>query len=146
MSDINYVILIGRLTGDPTYKVIGNGNTLSTFTLANNRKYKKQSGELSTETNYINCTAWGKLSDFIRNYLKKGMQIAVEGRLKQNRWQTEDGKNVSSIDIVVNNIQILTPKSTNVSANQSSEESESPQIEDNHLNSALDSTDDDIPF
>ncbi len=145
MSDINYVILIGRLTGDPNYKLIQTGMSLSTFTIANHRKYKKKSGELTTETNYINCIAWGKLSDFVKNYIKKGMQIVVEGRLKQNRWQTEDGKNVSSIDVVVNNIQILTPKTMNNNLNQN-EEIISQEIQEDYENSTLDSTDEDIPF
>lgn len=141
MNDINYVILIGRLTADPNYKITPNGTALCTFTIANNRKYKKQSGELVTETNFLNCTTWGKLSDFSRNYLKKGMQVVIEGRIRQNSWQSEEGKTQSSINVIVNNIQILTPKSTStVETNQTQKEeipSEIPEI---------DTTEDDIPF
>ncbi|MFN3603379.1 MAG: single-stranded DNA-binding protein [Leptonema sp. (in: bacteria)] len=138
MNDINYVILTGRLTSDPTYKVIQNGNSLSTFSIANNRRYKKQSGEVTTETSFINCTAWGRLSDFSKSYLRKGMLIVVEGRLKQNSWQTEEGKNQSSLNVIVNNIQILTQKANVTSENPSQKMEEAlPDIE---------TTEDDIPF
>lgn len=140
MNDINYVILIGRLTADPNYKITQNGTALCTFTIANNRKYKKQSGELVTETNFLNCTAWGKLSDFSRNYLKKGMQVVVEGRIRQNSWQSEEGKTQSSFNVIVNNIQILTPKTTTVEINQNQKEEIPAEIPE------IDTTEDDIPF
>jgi len=146
MSDLNYVILIGRLTADPVYKVAQTGNSFCTFSIANNRRFKKQSGELVEETNFINCITWGKLSDFTRNYLKKGMQIAVEGRLRQNSWQNEEGKTQSTINVVVNNIQILTPKSPSEQGNQANidQSSNIPQVEIE--NPILDDTEDDIPF
>ncbi|GIX43331.1 MAG: single-stranded DNA-binding protein [Leptospiraceae bacterium] len=143
MSDLNYVILIGRLTADPVYKVAQTGNGFCTFSIANNRRYKKQNGELAEETNFINCITWGKLSEFTRNYLKKGMLIAIEGRLRQNSWQNEEGKTQSSINVVVNNIQILTPKQTSQESEQTINNiEETPELE----NPILDDTEDDIPF
>jgi len=146
MSDLNYVILIGRLTADPVYKVAQTGNSFCTFSLANNRKYKKQSGELAEETSFINCITWGKLSDFARNYLKKGMQIAVEGRIRQNTWQNEEGKTQSNFNIVVNNIQILTPRSSGTSGSSQQAEASKIQEEPVDYNPILDDTEDDIPF
>jgi len=146
MSDLNYVILIGRLTADPVYKVAQTGSSFCTFSLANNRKYKKQSGELEEETSFINCITWGKLSDFARNYLKKGMQIAVEGRIRQNTWQNEEGKTQSNFNIVVNNIQILTPRSSSTSGSSQQAEASKIQEEPIDYNPILDDTEDDIPF
>lgn len=145
MSDFNYVLLIGRLTGDPQYKVSQSGNSFSTFSIANNRKYKKQSGELVEETSFINCIAWGKLSEFSRNYLKKGMLIALEGRLRQNTWQNEEGKNQSSLNVVVNNLQILTPKSTG-STQDNSNVTQGTPVNQEQINPFLEDTEDDIPF
>ncbi len=145
MSDLNYVLLIGRLTADPQYKVSQSGNSFSTFSIANNRKYKKQNGELAEETNFINCVAWGKLSEFVRNYLKKGMLIALEGRLRQNTWQNEEGKNQSSLNVVINNIQILTPKTSGTTADNSNIPQETSEVQE-PINPFLEDTEDDIPF
>lgn len=145
MSDFNYVFLIGRLTADPQYKVAQNGNSYSTFSIANNRKYKKQNGELAEETNFINCITWGRLSEFSRNYLKKGMLVALEGRLRQNTWQNEEGKNQSTLNVVINNIQILTPKSASAPVDTSVPSQEEP-ISQEPINPFLEDTEDDIPF
>ncbi|MCS7205003.1 MAG: single-stranded DNA-binding protein [Leptospiraceae bacterium] len=142
MSDMNYVFLIGRLTADPVFRVAqSSGGSFCTFHIANNRRFKKQNGELAEETSFVPCIAWGKLSEFSRNYLKKGMLVAIEGRLRQNSWQNEEGKTVSTINVVVNNIQILTPKSQS----ETSQQREEP-VSSEDINPVLDGTEDDIPF
>ncbi len=104
-NDLNTVFLIGRLTRDPEYKLVGS-TPLVNFSLANNRIYM-QNGEKKEEVSYFDCTAWGKLADVIRQYVNKGKQVAIEGRLKQESWDTPDGKKASKVRIVVNNIQLL---------------------------------------
>lgn len=103
-NDLNKVILIGRLTRDPEYKTI-NGTSLVNFSIANNRTYVT-GGEKREETHYFDCEAWGKLADIIRQYTGKGKQILVEGRLKQDTWET-DGKKMSKIRLVTENMQLL---------------------------------------
>lgn len=107
MNDINRVYLIGRLTADPELKTIPGGSQVCSFSLANNRSFTKQNGEAVEEVSYFNCTVWGKLGEILNRYAGKGKQVAIEGRLRQRRWQSPDGKNQSAVDIVVENFQLL---------------------------------------
>jgi len=89
-NDLNKVMLIGRLTRDPEFKSI-KGSSVANFSLANNRSYTANN-EKKEETHFFDCEVWGKLAEIIRDYGKKGKQIAVEGRLTQSSWDTPDGK------------------------------------------------------
>jgi single-strand DNA-binding protein len=107
MNDINRVYLIGRLTADPELKTISGGSQVCSFSIANNRSYTRQNGETVDEVSYFNCTIWGKPGEILHRYTGKGRQIAIEGRLRQRRWQGSDGKNQSAVEIVVENFQLL---------------------------------------
>lgn len=76
------------------------------FGVANNRVYVVN-GEKREETHYFDCEAWGKLADIIRQYANKGKQVMIEGRLKYDSWDGQDGKKQSRIRIVVENLQLL---------------------------------------
>lgn len=104
-NDLNSVFLIGRLTRDPEYKMVGS-TSLVNFSLANNRVYV-QNGVKKEEVNYFECTAWGKLADIFRQYTGKGKQVMIEGRLRQETWDTPDGKKASKVKVIVNNMQLL---------------------------------------
>jgi len=104
-TDINSVILIGRLVRDPEIKII-NTTSLASFTIASNRTYS-YSGERREETLFIDCTAWAKLSEIVKQYCIKGKQVCVSGRLKQNIWKNQEGQTQSKIEIVVENLQLL---------------------------------------
>lgn len=107
MNDINRVYLIGRLTADPELKTIPGGSQVCSFSVANNRSFTRQGGEAVEEVSYFNCTAWGKQGEILTRYAGKGKQVAIEGRLRQRRWQSNDGKNQSAVEIVVENFQFL---------------------------------------
>ncbi|ABJ75798.1 MULTISPECIES: single-stranded DNA-binding protein [Leptospira] len=147
-NDINRVTLVGRLTRDPEFKSI-NGTSLVNFSLANGRTYVSN-GEKREESHFFDCEVWGKPADIIQQYCKKGKQIAIEGRLKQDTWETPEGKKASRIRIVVENFQLLGSKddsnsmsgsssggSSTFGGNSSSPESYNPPAPDG---------DDDIPF
>lgn len=104
-SDLNKVILVGRLTRDPDYRII-NQNPVVNFSIANNRTYVT-GGDKREETHFFECEAWGKLADIIKQYAKKGQQVAIDGRLRQSTWETPEGKKNSKIRIVVENLQLL---------------------------------------
>ncbi|HMV77051.1 MAG TPA: single-stranded DNA-binding protein [Leptospiraceae bacterium] len=104
-NDFNKVVLVGRLTRDPEFKMIGNSSVVN-FSIANGRTYVSN-GEKKEETNFIDCEAWGKLADIFKNYTKKGKQVLIEGRLKQSTWDTPDGKKASKIRVQVENMQLL---------------------------------------
>lgn len=105
-TDLNRVLLIGRLTRDPELKQTGAGTSYCRFGIANNRNYT-QNGERKEEVSFFNCVAWGRQAEVINQYCRKGKQVAIEGRLKQSSWDGQDGKKQSSVDVVVESLQML---------------------------------------
>jgi single-strand DNA-binding protein len=108
-SDLNRVILIGRLTRDPEIRYTPAGTAVASFSLANSRTYAV-TGEKKEQVSYFDCIAWSKLGEIITEYCKKGHRIAVEGRLQQSRWDDQDGKKRSKVELVIENFQFLTGK------------------------------------
>lgn len=111
---INRVILTGRLTSDPEAKAVGgSGTKLARFSLAVKKPLSQEDikqGE-KEDVNYFPIVAWGKLAEFVLGKLRKGYLIAVEGRLQQRKFGTKDGEIKNVIEIVADNIVILsTPK------------------------------------
>ena len=110
-SDINNVVLIGRLTRYPELKSTNSGQTFCRFTLASNRSiYNKQSGENRDEVGFFDCVAWGKGGEAIHKYLDKGRRICVEGSLRWSSWEGTDGKKQSKVEIHVEGFQFLDAK------------------------------------
>lgn len=148
-NDINRVTLVGRFTRDPEFKSI-NGTSLVNFSLANGRTYVSN-GEKREESHFFDCEVWGKPADIIQQYCKKGKQIAIEGRLKQDTWETPVGKKASRIRIVVENFQLLGSKDdsssgSSVSSSPASAGGNSYPSSPEYYNAAADGGDDDIPF
>ena len=108
MSDVNKVILVGRLVRDAELKYTNTGTALSVFSIAANEYYKSDN-EKKEIVSYFEITMWGKRAESLSKYLLKGNQICVVGRLKQDRW-TQDGANRSKIKIVCEDIQLLGSK------------------------------------
>ena len=108
-SDINRIILIGRLVKDPELRYTQNGTSVSSFSIANNRTYVS-GGEKKEFVSFFNCVAWGKLGELIVQYCKKGQRIGIEGRLQQRSWEDQDGKKRSAVEVVVENVQFLTSR------------------------------------
>ena len=83
---LNRVILIGRLTRDPELKYTPNGTAVTRFSVAVNRKYKRE------ETDFIDVVVWGQPAEFVANYGGKGRLVMVEGRLQVRAYETQDGQ------------------------------------------------------
>ena len=105
--EINSVVLGGNLTRDVELRDVSGGRKVCTLTIAANRTYASQSGERNTETSFIDVDVWGAPAENCARYLKKGSPVAVYGRLKQERWDTEDGQKRNRIKIVATNVQFL---------------------------------------
>lgn len=105
-TDINNITIIGRLTRDPDFKQTHGGTFFVSFGIAVNKNYTKD-GEKKEEVSFFDCTAWGKLAEIINEYCKKGKQVAIGGRLKQERWENEGGEKRSKVGIVVEDLQML---------------------------------------
>lgn len=106
---VNTVILAGNLTRDPDFKVVGD-SSVAEFSLAVNRKYKAPDGTLKEEVDFFSILAWGRLSELCRDYMRKGSACLVEGRLKQVRWESEDGKKNSKTKVQAERIQFIGKK------------------------------------
>jgi single-strand DNA-binding protein len=105
MSDLNRVVLIGRLTRDAETKFTQNGQAVCKFSLAVNRK-RKVGDQWEDEVGFFDAVLWGRQAETLNQYLTKGKQIGIDGELRQNRWE-QDGQKHSKVEIFVNNVQLL---------------------------------------
>ncbi len=105
MADVNHVVLVGRLTRDAELKYTGSGSAVGKFSLAINRR-RKQGDQWVDEANFFDIVVWGKTAEALSKYLTKGKQVAVDGELRQSRWE-QDGQSRSRVEIHANNIQLL---------------------------------------
>lgn len=116
---MNRTILVGRLTKDVDLRYTQNGKAVGNFTLAVNRPFKNAQGE--NEADFILCQVWGKQAENLANYMSKGSQIGVDGRIATRSYEAQDGKKVFVTEVVADNVQFLEIKSN------SSEKTNSPQ-------------------
>jgi single-strand DNA-binding protein len=108
MSDLNHVTLIGRLTRDAEFKTLASGTALCNFSIAVGKSIppKVPGGEWENETSFFDVTIWGKLAESKAPNLKKGKQVAIEGELRQDRWE-KDGEKHSRVKINAESVQLL---------------------------------------
>src|SRR6187402_3229404 len=108
MADVNKVILIGRLTRDPQLKFLPSQAAVCEFGIAVGRKFKTASGEQREETAFIDCTLFGKGGEIFNQYMTKGKQVFVEGRLKYDTWEDKNGGGKrSKLGVTVDEFQFL---------------------------------------
>lgn len=107
---INNVVLVGRLTKDPELKMTPSGIAVARFTIAVNRPFTSQGGEKKAD--FINCIAWRKQAENLANFMRKGGQIGVTGRIETGSYEGQDGKRVYTTEVVADNIQFLEPKNS----------------------------------
>jgi len=102
--DINHVVVVGRLTKDPELTYTQSGKAICRFSVAVNRS---SSSSDSDNANFFNVVAWNKTAEICNEYLKKGRQVGIDGRLQQRRWEAQDGGRRSMVEIVANNVQFF---------------------------------------
>lgn len=105
MTDINHIVVIGRLTRDCDFGYITTGTARLNLSIAVNRS-EKRNGAWQDKVSYFDVTVWGKTAENIKSYLHKGKQIAVDGYLDQQRWE-KDGVKYSKVVIIADNVQLL---------------------------------------
>jgi single-strand DNA-binding protein len=104
---LNKLILIGNVGRDPELRYTPSGQAVTSFSVASNHRYRTSSGEQREETEWFSCQAWGKLADVCNQYLTKGQQVYIEGRLKSRTYQTQNGETRFSNDVMVSQFQFL---------------------------------------
>ncbi len=104
-TDLNSVILIGRLTRDAELSYLQSGSAVANISIAVNRN-KREGEQWVSEVNYFDISLFGKQAESLKQYLLKGKQIAIQGVLKQDRWE-KDGQKFSKVRIVATNVELL---------------------------------------
>lgn len=107
MASLNKVLLIGNVGGDPEMRYTPNGKPVTSFRMATNYRYTTSSGERREETDWFRVTAWGKQAESCNQYLSKGKQVYVEGRLHARGWEGQDGQMRTSLEVVANRVVFL---------------------------------------
>ncbi|MFO7807049.1 MAG: single-stranded DNA-binding protein [Candidatus Moraniibacteriota bacterium] len=113
--DLNKVMIIGRLTNDPQVRTTQNGQNVASFGVATSRRWNdRNTGEPREETEFHNTVAWGKLADICSNYLRKGSQVYVEGRLQTRSWNDQQtGQKKYRTEVIMDNMIMLGSKGQN---------------------------------
>jgi single-strand DNA-binding protein len=105
---VNKAIIVGTLGQDPEVKYMANGGAVATISVATNESWKdKQTGEMQERTEWHRIVMFGKLAEIAAQYLKKGSQAYLEGRIQTRKWQDNEGKDRYSTEIVANEMQML---------------------------------------
>lgn len=107
MSGVNKAILIGHLGKDPDVRKTPNGTSVATFSLATSERYTDRNGERQDKTEWHNVVLWGKLADLAGQYLAKGRNVYIEGRITTRSWDDRDGNKRYTTEIVGNTMQFL---------------------------------------
>lgn len=110
---MNKVILIGRLTADPTEKITSVGGKKCCFTIAVNRNYSGSDGERKTD--FFNVTAWRGLGETVSRYAKKGNKVAVSGSIELHNYEDSRGVKRTAVDIIAQDVEFLSPHSNDES-------------------------------
>lgn len=151
---LNRVTLIGNMTRDPNLRYTSKGTPVCSFSIATNRSWTpSDGGEKQQRTEFHRIVAWSKLAEICGQLLHKGDKVYVEGRLKTNKWQTEEGQDRRTTEVVINNM-ILLRSANNRGASTEKEaaeddgdeaEEEMAELGDEEIEEVEDVSDD-IPF
>lgn len=140
---INNVVLTGRLTKDPELRKTQSGTSVMSFTVAVNRKFKKDGEETA---DFVNCVAWNQTADYLANYHSKGSLIGVEGRIQTRNYEDKTGNRVFVTEVVADSVTGLSYGNDNGNDNNGYHEDETVDIEEEFGSPTLDISSDDLPF
>lgn len=135
MAGVNKVILVGNLGKDPEVRHLEGGAAVANFTLATTEVYKDKTGNRQEQTEWHNIVVWRGLAEIAEKYLKKGMTIYVEGKLRTRSWDDKEGHKRYTTEIVGDTFTILSKKEHNASSGNSDD-----------IASSGPKTGDDLPF
>ena len=148
---VNKVILLGNLGKDAELNYLPSGQAVSKFSLATGRRFKDKSGELQDETEWHNIVVWGKTAENLTQYLLKGRQVYVEGRIRSRTWEGRDGSKHFTTEIIANDVVLVSGRGAEDSSGQRAQASQprpatAPVAPSSDEGISPEITDDDIPF
>ena len=115
---MNKVVLIGRLTRDPELRYTGNNTPVATFSLAVDRGFSNQQGE--READFINIVVWNKQAENVKNFLSKGSQVGIDGRIQTRSYDDQNGQKRYVTEVVANNVEFLGSRNSSSNTNNNS--------------------------
>ena len=121
---MNKVFLIGRLTRDPELRYTSGNVPVARFTVAVNRTFTNQAGE--READFINIVVWRKQAENVKNYLKQGSQVAIDGRIQTGSYDAQDGTKRYTTEVVADNVQFLDTKASRENSYQAPAQNVTP--------------------
>ena len=139
---VNKCLFIGNLTADPEIRTMPNGEQVANFTIALNERYKAKDGNIVENVEYVRIVLYRRLAEIAGQYLHKGSQVYVEGRLKTRKWQDNNGQNRYTTEIQGDNLQMLGCRQDEPKQSKQSKAKPEPLS----AMAEQDSFDDNIPF
>jgi single-strand DNA-binding protein len=127
MFSLNRAQIVGNLTRDPELRSTPNGQSVCSFGVATNRRWKDKDGNNQDSTEFHDIVAWGKLAEIVSQILHKGNKLYIEGRLQTQRWEGQDGSKRNKTEIIMENFIALTPKGA---TEEHHSDTQAPTIED----------------
>ena len=144
-NDLNLCQFIGRLGKDPETRYAATGDAVTSFSIACGESWKdKTSGEKKETTEWVRCVAWRRLGEVCGEYLKKGSQVYVSGKMKTRKWQDKEGQDRYSTEVIVEQMQMLGGRSPAASDSDGSQAERKPDAQ--KPAGKFDDLEDDIPF
>lgn len=135
---LNKVMIIGRLGRDPEMRYTPSHRAVTNFNVAVGRSWKSADGERHSETEWFNVVAWGGLAEICHQYLSKGQQVYIEGRLQTRKWEDDEGQPRSTVEIVAKEMIMLGKNKKN--------DGSADDTDGNPDLDLLDSDEDEFPF
>lgn len=107
MAGLNRVVMIGNLTDDPELRYTQNGTARTRFSIAINRSWRDREGNMKEEVTFVPVVVWGPQAEHCANFLSKGRPVAVDGRLRIDTFETQEGERKKVIEVVAESVQFL---------------------------------------
>ncbi len=151
MASVNKCIFIGNLGRDPEMRYMPSGDAIANFSIACTDTFKDKSGAKQERTEWIRVAMFGKLAEIAGEYLKKGSQVYIEGRMQTRKWQNKEGQDQYTTEIVADRMQMLGGRGGSnsfevVDTDQSAPPPQSSAGSSRPAPSSINDMDDDIPF
>ena len=127
MASFNKVILLGNITRDIDLRYTPSGTAVTDLGLAVNDRRKGQDGNWQEETTFVDVTLWGRTAEIAAEYLKKGAPVLIEGRLKLEQWQDQNGQNRSKLKVTGERMQMLGSRPAGQAPRQDNEPPDLPE-------------------
>ena len=143
---LNNVILIGRLGRDPEVRYMPNGEAVCNFSIATSESWKDQSGQRQERTEWHNITMYRRLAEIAGQYLKKGSQVYLEGKIQSRKYQDKNGVERTAYDIIVNEMKMLDGGNSEQQAQPAQAETPTPPRRQATPAAPVEDIDDDVPF